>query len=411
MDPQTDRKNGRLFLWANLLIYLAAPVLYVGVIQAALCDKLGASAAVANFPATGYFMGSFAPIIFACFIPHRWDRRLVVLTGALMAGLLAMVAMMLFLPMSNQIRIAAVVSQSLVLGLLNSVSGVYLYQCLGQSTTEAGRSRALKTTFTIAPLAAVVGSLLAQFILRGGIPHLSFSQDFGILYLIGVPCMGIYAWCGSQIEMSPIKEEARPPFFSSLRDSFRHYFRSRDLVLLLLAYLLLNCTLMAMPNLSLYTRKAMGREPAEFSGVVLALRFGCKALAGYGLGMLNMRYGVRAPLLATAALLGLSLVWAWAVPGYLYLAAFGLMGAGELDGAYFTNTVLTWSSPVYVIRDMSILNLAAAAAGPAASIHGILTDHWGFSASFIFGITTAVVALVLLFKLPKQNAPSNTGHS
>ena len=106
-------------------------------------------------------------------------------------------------------------------------------------------------------------------------------------------------------------------------------------------------------------------------------------------------------------LLGLSMVWAWAVPGYLYLGAFGLMGAGELGGTYFPNTLLTWSSPVNALRDMSILNLAIPAAGPAASMHGILTDHWGFPASFIFGIATAVVALVLVFKLPRQNSPSN----
>jgi MFS family permease len=405
MDSRTDRRNGLLFFWATMLIYLAAPVIYVGVTQAALCDKLGASATVASLPASGFFVGSFAPIFFACFIPHRWDRLLVVVAFSLMALLLAVVAVSLFLPMSDQIRIAAVVSQSLILGFLNSVSQVYMYQCLGRATTEAGRSWTLKLTFTIGPLAAVAGSLLAQFVLRGGIPGVSFPRDFGILYLIGVPCMAGTAWCCGRLELAGMKDEALPPFFSSLWNSFRRYLRSRDMVFLFLAYLLWNCTLQAMPNLSLFTHKALGREPAEFSGVILALRFGCKAMAGYALGVLNMRYGLRAPLIATVSMLGLAMVWAWVVPGYLYLAAFGLMGAGELGGAYFPNVLLTWSSPADATRDMSILNLAVPLGGPAATVHGMLTDHWGFSASFIFGIATAAAALALVLKLPKRKSP------
>ena len=38
--------------------------------------------------------------------------------------------------------------------------------------------------------------------------------------------------------------------------------------------------------------------------------------------------------LYTSMLLAASVLWGWQVPGYLYLIAFGLMGAGELGGAY-----------------------------------------------------------------------------
>ena len=44
VSPELDRRNGRVYLVNYLLIFLAAPVMYVGVIQAALCNKLGASA-------------------------------------------------------------------------------------------------------------------------------------------------------------------------------------------------------------------------------------------------------------------------------------------------------------------------------------------------------------------------------
>lgn len=401
IDPRVDRKNGMLYFWATLLTYLAAPVLYVDVVQAALCDRLGASATVANLPASTFFLGSFAPIVFACFVPHRWERFLVVSSGALMALLMAAVVVALVLPLGNGPRLVVVIGQSLILGLLNSVNQVYIYQCLGRGTTEAGRSWCLKLTFTLGPIAAVAGSLLAQFVLGGGIPFLAFPWDFAALYLFAVPCMAVMAWCCQQFELAPLKEEVRPSFFSSLRESFKRTIGSRDMVFLWLAYLAWFCTFEAMSNLSLFTRKAMGREPSDFSGVILALRFGFKALAGYGLGLLNIRYGVRAPLLATVAMLGLAMLWAWFVPGYFYLAAFGLMGAGELGGVYFPNTLLTWSPPAMAARDMSILNLATPASAPAATLHGFLADHWGFPASFIFGIATAASALVLICKLPK----------
>ncbi len=48
--PSMDRHNGRLYILSNILVYLAAPVIYVGVVQAALCDKLSA-----GFPASFVF--------------------------------------------------------------------------------------------------------------------------------------------------------------------------------------------------------------------------------------------------------------------------------------------------------------------------------------------------------------------
>ena len=401
MDARLDRKNSLLFFWTIFFSYIAGPVLFVGVTQAALCDKLGASATVSTLPAASFFLGSIGPIFFASFVSHRWDRRLTVISAAIMAVLMGAVALVLVVPVSDHLRIMAVVWQSLLLGVLNAVNLVYVYQCLGRGTTEAGRSRAMKLTYTLGHIAAVAGSLLAQFILRGRIPFLRFPRDFAMVHMIALPCLAMMAWCSSRFELPPLEAEAHPPFLSSLVGGLRQYAKSRDMILLWVAFLMFNCTLQAMPNLSLYTRKAMGREPAEFSGAALAIRFGCKALAGHGLGVLNLHYGPRAPLIATVSMLGLAMVWAWWVPGGLYLASFGLMGAGELGGVYFPNTLLSWSPAITAVRDMSILNLAAAVAGPAASVHGLLTDHWGFSASFIFGIATAVAGLVLVLKLPK----------
>ena len=55
------------------LVYLGAPVLYVGLTQASLCDKLGASKTVSNLPSTLYFWMTPLPIVVAwyfCAVRH-----------------------------------------------------------------------------------------------------------------------------------------------------------------------------------------------------------------------------------------------------------------------------------------------------------------------------------------------------
>ena len=59
---------------------------------------------------------------------------------------------------------------------------------------------------------------------------------------------------------------------------------------------------------------------------------------------------MRAPLVATACLVGAGSLWAWVAPGYAYLGAFGLMGAGELGGsvavAAETWSIMPWPSEI-----------------------------------------------------------------
>ena len=43
ITPAMDRHNGRIVILSAFLHYLAAPVIYVGIVQTALCDRLGAS--------------------------------------------------------------------------------------------------------------------------------------------------------------------------------------------------------------------------------------------------------------------------------------------------------------------------------------------------------------------------------
>ena len=156
-----------------------------------------------------------------------------------------------------------------------------------------------------------------------------------------------------------------------------------------------------MSNLSLYTREAIGREPKEFSGLIMALRFGFKSATGFVLGAITVRWGIRAPIITTVFLVGAGMAWAWIVPGYSYLISFGLLGAGELGGAYLPNYAVSISPAVDGARNMSVLALAPLTSSVAPATHGWLTDTFGFSASFAFAIATASLALCLVFQLPK----------
>src|SRR2546428_403664 len=213
---------------------------------------------------------------------------------------------------------------------------------------------------------------------------LAFPFDFGLLYLLGVPCMAGVALLSRGYRMVHVEDEPRLPLFRFLASSVREYAASRPLLLIWFAYLFWYCTVGGLANLSLYAKQALGREPKDFSGLMMALRFGCKSLGGYALGAIATRRGLRASALASIALVGAGEAWGWLVPGYSYLFSFGLLGAGELGGAYIPNYALVLSSLAAGPRNLSLLTLATPVSGVAPALHGALTDRFGFPASFAF---------------------------
>ncbi len=397
-----DRHNGRIVILSALLHYLAAPVIYVGIVQAALCDRLGASATVANLPSSGYLLASMAPILLSWVIPHRRVRATVV-TASLLTGLvLFLVLLILLFPFQSSTRLWVVVVAGLAQGLSSNVAHVYSFQCMKRGTTTEGRARALKWAFSLSPLAGVVGSLWAQYVLGGGIASLLFPYDFAVLYLTGIPCMVAIAILNSRYQLLPVEEETLPPLLPYLWKSVRSYWGVRILLLAWFAYLFWYLTLNAMPNLTLYAREALGREPQELSGWMMALRFGFKCLGGLVLGIISVRWGIRAPLFACAGMVGAAILWAWLVPGHLYLLAFGIMGAGELGGVYFPNYAISISSASAATRNLAILSLVSPVSSIGPALHGGLTDAYGFPASFTFGVTASLVALILILGLSSK---------
>ena len=164
----------------------------------------------------------------------------------------------------------------------------------------------------------------------------------------------------------------------------------------------------SMTNLSLYSKEALGEDPKEFAGYMNALRFGFKAITGFGLGLILARWGIRAPLATTVLLVATGILWAWTVPGYFYLLAFGLLGGGELAGAYFPNYIVTISSPATSARNLAFLTLVTPISSFAPAIYGALADSYGFSASFILGVSIALLALCLVFRLPARARTTNS---
>src|SRR5262249_3503055 len=160
------------------------------------------------------------------------------------------------------IRLAAVVGQGLIQGVSGSVAGVYFYQCLRVGTTLAGRARAFRYSLGYGPVFGVIGSLGAQLVLTGK-TGLQYPRDFALLYLFGAPCMATVALLSYGFKLVEVPDEPRKPLLAYLSDAVSAYVATPALVLLFVAYFLWYFTLNAMPNLSLYTREAVHREPKE----------------------------------------------------------------------------------------------------------------------------------------------------
>jgi len=405
-DPVLGRRNGNLFILTQLLTYFSAPVLYVGVVQAAFCDRLGASATVANLPSSTYLLGAVVPILCAWLFRARLEQRIVQIGYAVVALSLLLVCAVVFLPAPNWLRIGVVIGQGLLLGVLNSTISIYLMKCLARGTTESGRARALKYAFGFGPFAAVLGSLFAQLLLAEKVDGVGYPANFGVLYLVALPCMVACSLAVRRFRLVEVADEVAPSFVTFVRRSASAFVADRRLVITWIAYLLWYCALGGMTNLSLYTREAVGRTPLELAGLIMALRFGFKSLAGFGIGSVAARYGARTAMVCTVAFVGLGMAWPFVSTGYGYLGAFGLMGAGELGGIYFINYVVSVSHPSHATRNLALLSLVAPVSSFVPALHGSLTDAFGFNASFAFGSLAALAAFSLLLTAGRTERPA-----
>ncbi|MBC8352081.1 MAG: MFS transporter [Planctomycetes bacterium] len=443
--PQ-QRRNLVLFATCTGMQYLAAPVLYVGITQASLCDRLGADARTSNLPATLFFAMTAMPAIIAWLSPRVASlKRNLMLCYATSAVMLATLAVTLLLPLPNSVKLAMVILQGGVAGAVMPAAIALLWEAIGRGSDESRRGLALSLAFGLGPILAVVGSFAQTTLLGGDLFGWKFSGaaypwSFVMLFAAGAPVMAVAAWLSRLFVVPPVDREPQreplaavmplligvPVMFASValmhaaavteNEAYRqvgyvaaaiaamsltYYFRSllrqRVLLLATVVTILIYAVNGSPSNMNLYSHEALGDAPEQYAGIQNMLRFGCKAIAGGLLGWMLTRTNPRAGILATAAICLASQLWAMLVTGPWYLASFVIFGAGELIGVYAPNYMVSASRTNDLRRTMAFATMLMVPAAPAGYLYGTIVDYVRDNRLTAFGLTSEALGFRLSF--------------
>lgn len=452
--PQ-QRRNLILFAVCTGMQYLAAPVLYVGVTQASLCEYLGADARTSNLPGTLFFAMTAVPALFAWLSPRVSSlKRNLSLCYGTSALMLATLAIVLASPVTRELKLAVIVLQGGVSGAVMPAAIALLWEVIGRGSDESRRGLALSLAFGAGPLLAVLGSFGQTVLLRGdligkgpdGLPN---ATNYIILFSAGAPIMGLAAIISQFFVIVPVdREPTRAPVLEvmglliglplmfasvalmycsglpseSLADSlpsaallrtlgylfaigaaaaliyhFRAIFRQRVLLLATLATILMYAGNVIPSNMNLYSEEALGLVPKDFAGPQNMLRFGFKVVAGAMLGWLLTRTNPKFGMLATGGIFLLAQIWAMLVTGPWYLVAVGLHGAGELVGVYAPNYLVSASRRDQLRRNMAFVTMLMVPAAPAGYLYGAIVDGVKQAGWTAFGLNSAALGFRLSF--------------
>ena len=416
VEPRLQNRNAVLFAAQVSLIYLSAPALYVGIMQAGLCKHLQTSDTVANLPATVYLGMAWVPLAVAWLFPQvRLLKKTMAWAYGLMALMgLAMTVTLLVNPSSSLI-IGAVILHSAILGGAVPLSNILGWEALSRGVSPRLRGKALGLAYGWGPGFAVIGSLGAQMVLDGkvfGWPPpawlaVAYPYNYAVLFGISAVCMGLAAvLAGFYRVPMPRVDVARESFNTAIIGGFGALLRNRILLIACIAYLLVYCGNIVQVNMSIFTQEAVGRMSQDLAGYQLSLRFGFKMLCGFFLGWLLLRTNPKAPLLVTAGLQIAGVLWVLYAPGYWFLLAFGINGAGELFGAYYINYPVQCSAKSQVRRNIGFLTLISSLVGLAPVFYGWISDTWNLRASFWAALAILAFATVMVaLKLPSHPRP------
>ena len=393
------------------LIYLAAPVVYVGNLDAVLLNKLGYSDKVANLPLTAY-MWTTAPflVLFTWYFCHvRMLKPVLAASYALSAAAGLIVVAALLHPRSSWL-VAALVVHAMLLGWCAAIVNAFEWEILARGVAAQRRGFALSLAFGLGPTMAVVSSLATQLVLDGKLGpistgKLSFPWDFVSLFAVSVLILAVPAVSATRyIVPRPPAEVTREKFCSGVFGGLGVFLRSRLLMVTTAAFLLVYLgSSMILPTVVLHIREAVGEEPQKYTGYVFVLQFSFKAVAGLLLGWLLVRTHCRAGLTATTFLGLAGLVWALLVPGPWYLLSFGLLGAGELYGVYYPNYLVSCSPPSMIRRNLAYSQLLMLPATFAPVVFGLISDTHGPRLSIVLAVVVLVATILLVqLALPRQ---------
>jgi MFS family permease len=454
-----QRRNLMLFALCTGTQYLAAPVLYVGITQASLCDRLGADARTANLPGTLFFAMTAMPALIAWVSPGVSSlKRNLSLCYAASALMLTVLAVVLASDASAEVKIALVILQGGVSGAVMPAAIAFLWEAIGRGVEESKRGLALSLAFGVGPLLAVLGSLGQTSLLGGDLFGMRFSgwqypDNFVILFGAAAPVMAVAAVLSQFLVIPVPREESRrepaseviglllglPLMFACIllvqaasmfpapvksgtgagsvssemmswigflcgafaTAGFIYHFRSilkhRILLVATCVTVLVYAGNVIPSNMNLYSQVALGDIPEKFAGQQNMLRFGFKVIAGALLGWVLTRTNPRVGILATSTIFLLAQIWAMFVTGPLYLLAFGIHGAGELIGVYAPNYIVSASRSDQLRRNMAFVTMLMVPAAPAGYLYGAIVDQFRKAGWTAFGLTSEALGFRVSF--------------
>ncbi|HMC64161.1 MAG TPA: MFS transporter, partial [Gemmataceae bacterium] len=450
----TGRQTRNLIVYSvNVgLIYLGASVLYVGLAQAALLDKLGASKTIANLPSSAYFWMTPVPIIVAWYFCAVRQLKPVLVGSYLLAAMGgAGVAVSLLVETPDWARgalvavnerlpdylhlpvdwvVPALIIHAATLGCVFGIVATYQWEVIGKGVADHRRGRALALAFGVGPILAFVGSLASQLILTGTveialpadmrlgltIDPIEYPKNFAILFGATVPMMALAALLSMLFTVpAPSVEPSRPPFVSGLFGGLGDFLSNRNILIAAIATILVASGYNILNNMSLFTEERLGSAAEKYIGYQQSLRFGFKAVAGLFLGWLLTRTHAKAGLLVTGAFCLASVAWVLLASGQWFLLSFGIMGMGELFGVYYPNYILCCSAKSKMRRNMAFTSMLNMPSGFAPLLFGQIADRvgratgdkkFGFEMSFWASIAILAATLLLVqFALPARPRP------
>jgi len=411
--PESDqRRNGIVFLISNVMIYLIAPVTYVGVLHATILEALKASDTVANLPESVYMWVAPLPVLVAWIWPSPRLLRPMLIAAQVVKGAAGGAAALVFALAPPSWWIPVLLVHPAVIGITGGVQIMCLWELIGRGMGPVQRGRTLGWTYGIGPLFAVAGSCASQLILKGEFPGLPsiepWKQPWSYVLLFGVSCPAMW-FSAALVALARVPESTGTDSGASIREVARgllSYLGNRMIMITAVGFLLTYGGTMIMNNLSLYAREALGEAPEHYAGLQLALRFGFKSVMGFTLGWLVTRLHPKASLLATTSICAAGIVWALLVPGKLYMLSFGLLGAGELFYVYYVNYVVGCSEPHRMRENTAYTNLVSVSIGFLPIAFGWISDEFGRRWSFVTALAILLTALAIVqLLLPKHPRP------
>ncbi len=418
-----QRRNLVLFATCTGMQYLAAPVLYVGITQAALCERLGADTRTANLPATLFFAMTAMPALIAWLFPQvSVLKRNLTLCYVITAAMQAAIALALLFDVPREVKLGMVILQGGVAGAVMPAAVAFLWELIGRGSDEKRRGLALSLAFGAGPLLAVAGSFGQTCLLGGELFGWKFAGypypwNFVALFGAGVPVMLFAAVLARFFVVPPIGNDVRREPVSSVYGllgglglmfaavallqlgsghtrgmsqnvgmllmvlaacafiwHFRPILQQRVLFLATIVTILVYAGNTIPSNMNLYSMAALGDTPEKYAGLQNMLRFSFKVVTGVCLGWMLMRTNPRAGILATSLIFLTSQIWAMLVTGPWYLVAFGIYGAGELVGVYAPNYIVSASRQAELRRNLAFVTMLMAPAAPAGYLFGAIVD-------------------------------------